>query len=160
MNLTEPTESPSAVETPEEISASRIAKVVPGKWGSVWLFVRSDLSSLGRSWLCRGFFLASVIITVLELKGMQAQQKAASQMLEAVYATFLLVWMHGVIFIAGAALSRESDCLNDAVLSRGVTRGEYIIGKLIARCVAILLMLAAVLLPCSIWAIRQDTLVR
>ena len=70
--------------------------------------------------------------TVLELKGMQAQQKAASQMLEAVYATYLLVWMHGVIFIAGAALSRESDCLNDAVLSRGVAgvRGATLIVNL------------------------------
>lgn len=115
---------------------------------------------MARSWLCRGFFLAAVLLTMLELKGMQAQQKAASQMLEAVYATYLLVWMHGVIFIAGAALSRESDCLNDAVLSRGVTRGEYIGGKLIARCLAILFMVLAVLLPTSIWAIRQDKLVR
>ncbi len=115
---------------------------------------------MARSWLCRGFFLASVVITVLELKGMQAGQKAASQMLEAVYATYLLVWMHGVIFIAGSALAREADCLNDAILSRGVTRGEYIMGKLLGRCLAIVLLIAGTLLPMSIWAIRQDKLVR
>jgi len=115
---------------------------------------------MARSWLCRGFFLASVVITVLELKGMQAGQKAASQMLEAVYATYLLVWMHGVIFIAGSALAREADCLNDAILSRGITRGEYIIGKLLARCLAIVFLIAGTLLPTSIWAIRQDKLVR
>jgi multidrug resistance efflux pump len=118
------------------------------------------LEAIARSWLCRGFLLASALLTVLEFKGMQAEQKVASQMLEVVYCTYLVVWMHGVIFIAGAALAREADCLNDAILSRGVTRGEYIVGKLTARCLAILLMIGGVLLPTSFWAIRQDKLVR
>jgi multidrug efflux pump subunit AcrA (membrane-fusion protein) len=120
----------------------------------------ADLSVMSRSWLCRGFVLASALLSVLALKGMQAEQKVASQMLEAVYATYLLVWMHGVIFIAGAALSREQDCLNDAILSRGITRGEYITGKLIARSLAVFTMIGVILVPCSFWAIRQDTLVR
>jgi len=91
---------------------------------------------------------------------MQAGQKAASQMLETVYATYLLIWMHGIIFIAGSALAREAECLNDAILCRGVTRGEYIGGKLISRCLATLFLVAGVLLPTSIWAIRQDKLLR
>ena len=132
----------------------------PSRWQSVWLFAKSDLSSMARSWLCRGFLLASILISVLELKGMQAEQKVASQMLEALYVTYLLVWMHGVIFIAGAALSREADCLNDAILCRGVTRGEYIGGKLLARCLAVILMIGGILLPASLWATRQDKLVR
>jgi multidrug efflux pump subunit AcrA (membrane-fusion protein) len=135
-------------------------RIVPGHWQSVWLFVRADLAAIARSWLCRGFLLASALLTMLELKGMQAKQQPASQMLEAVYATYLLVWMHGVVFIAGAALMREADCLNDAILSRGVTRAEYILGKLISRCLAILFIVGGVLLPTSIWAIRQDKLVR
>jgi multidrug resistance efflux pump len=101
-----------------------------------------------------------VLATVLELKAMQAEHKVASQMLETVYATYLLIWMHGVIFIAGGALAREADCLNDAILCRGVTRGEYITGKLAARCLAILVMIGGILLPTSFWAIRQDKLVR
>jgi multidrug resistance efflux pump len=141
-------------------SATKAARRPPTRWQSIRLFIRADLAAMARSWLCRGFFLASVVITVLELKGMQAGQKAASQMLEAVYATYLLVWMHGVIFIAGSALAREADCLNDAILSRGITRGEYIIGKLLARCLAIVFLIAGTLLPTSIWAIRQDKLVR
>jgi len=151
---------PEAVNAqPSEETDSRPRKM-PGRWASTWLFVRGDLGAIARSWLCRGFLLVSVILTTLELKGMQASQQPASQMLEAVYATYLLVWMHGVVFIAGAALMRETDCLNDAILSRGVTRGEYILGKLIARCLAILFMIGGVLLPTSIWAIRQDKLVR
>jgi hypothetical protein len=133
---------------------------IPGRWKSTWLFVRLDLAGMAKSWLCRGFLLVSVVITLLALKGMQAEQKNAGQMLEAVYATYLLVWMHGVVFIAGSALARESDCLNDAILCRGVTRGEFINGKIIARCLAILLVLGGVLVPASFWAIRQDKLVR
>ncbi len=132
----------------------------PTRGDSIRMFIRADLASITRSWLCRGLFLASLVLTLLALKGLQAEQKPACQMLQVVYTTYLLVWMHGVIFIAGAALTRESDCLNDAVLSRGVTRGEYILGKLISRCLAVNLMIGGVLLPASIWAIRQDKLVR
>src|SRR5664279_6576752 len=81
-------------------TATKAERRPPTRWQSICLFVRADLAAMARSWLCRGFFLASVVITVLELKGMQAGQKAASQMLEAVYATYLLVWMHGVIFLS------------------------------------------------------------
>jgi multidrug efflux pump subunit AcrA (membrane-fusion protein) len=145
---------------PNGPEAAAPARRVPSQWASVRLLALMDLDSVWRSWLCRGFLLASVVVTVLALKSLQAQQKAASQMLEVLYATYLLIWMHGVIFIAGGAFSREQDCLNDAVLSRGITRGEYIGGKLLARCLAIFLLLGGVLLPCSFWAIRQDQLVR
>lgn len=159
--------SPPATPPPETASAAveesrpeLAARRLPGRWQSTWLFVTTDLAAMARSWLCRGFVLASVVLTVLELKGMQAEQKPASQMLEAVYATYLLVWMHGIIFIAGSTMAREADCLNDAILCRGVTRGEYIMGKLISRCLAMFLVVGGVLLPTSIWAIRQDKLVR
>jgi multidrug resistance efflux pump len=147
-------------DVPEALPSLPDGRKTPSRWQTIWLFVRTDLEAVWRSWLCRGFLLTSALITLLELKGMQGEQKAASQMLEAVYATYLLVWMHGVIFIAGAALMRESDCLNEAILCRGVTRGEYIAGKLTARCLAVVMMVAGVLLPSSFWAIRQDKLVR
>lgn len=133
---------------------------VPGRLQSVTTLAQADVASLWRSWLCRGFLLTTAVITVLTLKGMQAEQKVASSMLEAVYGMYLLVWMHGVVFIAGGALSREQDCLNEAILSRGVTRGEYVTGKLVARSLAVLAMIGGVLLPGSFWAIRQDQLVR
>ena len=147
----------SLPETPPSLKGGR---KTPSHWQSIWMFVRADLDAVWRSWLCRGFLVISALLTLLELKGMQAEQKAASQMLEAVYATYLLVWMHGVVFIAGAAFMREADCLNEAILCRGVTRGEYITGKLTARCLAIVMMISCVLLPSSFWAIRQDKLVR
>ncbi len=163
MSSEDPTPSAVAALRPDDATppgARAPGRVLPGRVRSTLLFARGDLQALGGSWLCRGFLLASGLLTVLELKDMQAEQKVASQMLEAVYATYLLVWMHGVIFIAGGALTREMDCLNDAILSRGVTRGEYISGKLLARCLAVLLLLGGVLLPTSLWAIRQDKLVR
>jgi len=132
----------------------------PGRLRSVGLVIRSDLQTVAGSWLSRGFLLASGLLTVLTLKGLQAEQKAASQMLEVVYASYLLIWMHGVVFIAGGAFAREQHCLNDAILSRGLTRGEYIGGKLLARCLAVVLMVGGVLLPASFWAVRQDQLVR
>ncbi|MBU6401216.1 MAG: HlyD family efflux transporter periplasmic adaptor subunit [Verrucomicrobia bacterium] len=155
-----PRVTPPHTAEPNPAASLARARRLPSRWRSILLFVRTDLEAVGRSWLCRGFLVASALVTVLELKGMQAEQKVASQMLEAVYVTYLLVWMHGVIFIAGGALAREIDCLNDAILCRGVTRGEYIVGKLAARWLAVFAMIAGVLLPTSFWAIRQDKLVR
>jgi hypothetical protein len=136
------------------------ARRFPGTLRSVRLLAAADLDALARSWLARGFLLASGMLTVLALKGMQAEQKPASQMLEVLYVTYLLIWMHGVIFVAGGAFAREQDCLNDAILSRGLTRSEYLTGKLVARLLAILLLVGGVLLPASFWAIRQDQLLR
>src|SRR5437762_1077386 len=128
----------AATEQEEAQSRVEAKRRLPSRWQAICLLTRADLGSLARTWLCRGFFIASVVITLLELKGMQAKQQPASQMLEAVYVTYLVVWMHAVIFIAGAALMREADCLNDAILSRGATRGEYIIGKILSRSLAVL----------------------
>ncbi|MBM3839835.1 MAG: HlyD family efflux transporter periplasmic adaptor subunit [Verrucomicrobia bacterium] len=133
---------------------------VPSRWHSILVLTLADLDVVWRSWLCRGFLLASALITVLELKSLQAHQQAASQMLEVIYTTYIVVWMHGIVFIAGGALSREQDCLADGILSRGITRGEYMSGKLAARSLAILLLIGLVLLPSSFWAIRQDQLIR
>lgn len=159
-NQESPTNAEAALPSLPANAGAKLARALPNRWQSIGLFVRIDMTSMARSWLCRGFLLVSCLLTVLALKGMQAEQKSAGQMLEAVYATYLLVWMHGIVFIAGSALAREGDCLNDAILCRGVTRGEYITGKLISRCLAVLLMVGGVLLPTSIWAIRQDKLVR
>ena len=102
----------------------------------------------------------TLLVSVLTLKSMQAEQAVASRMLEALYSTYVLIWMHGIIFIAGAALMREQDCVGDAILSRGITRSEYIGAKLISRILVTLFLLGSVILPASFWAIRQDQLVR
>ena len=133
---------------------------LPTRWQSILILTRLDLGALWHSWLCRGFFLVSAFLTMLTLKGMQSEEAVAAHMLDGVYATYILVWMHVVIFVSGGALTREQDCLNNAILSRGVTRGEYIGSKMVARTAALLFMIVGVLLPASFWAIRQDALVR
>ena len=139
---------------------SATQRIVPSRFASVRTLIQSDLSACARSWLVRGFLAVSAFVSLLALKGMQADQAAASRILETIYSTYILVWMHGVVFIAGSALLREQDCLGDAILSRGITRGEYIIAKLVARGFVTLSTIAVVLLPASFWAMRQDALIR
>ena len=82
-----------------------------------------------------------MVLTVLELKGMQAGQKAASQMLEAVYATYLLVWMHGGdLYRRLGARPRGRLSERRDTFARGQT-GSALIGKLLARCLAIVLLI-------------------
>ena len=131
-----------------------------GRGRTIRMLMGVDMRAMLGSWLVRGFFLTSAALSLLALKGMQAEQKVASEMLEAVMASYVVLWMHAVIFIAGGALSREQHCLNDAILCRGITRGEYLGGKILARCLMVGLLIVGVLLPAGFWAIRQDQLVR
>lgn len=161
MNTATPSPKAEGVVSSAQTELRRpVRKHPPSRWRTVFILVQGDLSSMARSWLVRGFFLISAIITVLQLKGMQANKDVASQMLEAVYSMYILIWMHAVVFIAGGALAREQDCLGDAILSRGITRGEYMGSKLVARCFATVFLIALILLPASFWAMRQDKLVR
>lgn len=146
--------------TPPPGQSGTTPEPVTGRWKTIRILMGVDMRSMLGSWLVRGFFLFSAALSILALKGMQAEQKVASQMLEAVFATYVVLWMHAVIFIAGGALAREQHCLSDAILSRGITRGEYLGGKLLARCLMIGLLIIGVLLPSGFWAIRQDQLVR
>lgn len=158
---TEPTAHPLVAEARSEDGAAQPPfRRPPSRWRSLWILTLADLGAMSRSWLVRGFLLVSAVITVLQLKGMQANKDVASRMLEIVYTTYIVIWMHAVVFIAGGALARESDCLGDGILSRGITRGEYIGSKLLARSLAILFLLGFILVPSSFWAIRQDKLVR
>ena len=147
-------------EVPPPSRPDVVTESVSGRWNTIWILLGADMQSMLGSWLVRGFFMISVTITILALKGMQAEQKVASQMLETVFATYIVLWMHAVIFIAGSALVREQHCLNNAILCRGVTRVEYLGGKLLARCLMIALLIISVLLPSGFWSIRQDQLVR
>ena len=145
---------------PDLTTQSASPRRVPSFLASLRILAFTDLSACLRSWLTRGFILITAAVSVLALKSMQAEQAAASRMLETLYATYLLVWMHGVVFMAGSALTREQDCLSDAILSRGITRSEYITSKLLARGLITLMMIGLVILPASFWAMRQDALVR
>ncbi len=149
-----------SIEAPPPGQSGSAQEAVSSRWKTIRILMGVDMRSMLGSWLVRGFFLASAALSILSLKGMQAEQKVASQMLEAVFATYVVLWMHAVIFIAGGALAREQHCLNDAILSRGITRGEYLGGKLLARCLMIALLIVGVLLPSGFWAVRQDQLVR
>lgn len=66
----------------------------PGRWATIGMLTRGDAFAMTGSWLVRGFALVTGIATVLTLKGMQAEQRAASQMLEAVYASYVAVGSH------------------------------------------------------------------
>jgi hypothetical protein len=63
---------------------------------------------------------------------MQAEQRPRARCLNALrqLSAGLVARRH---LHAGGAFAREQDCLNDAILSRGLTRGEYFSGKLVAR---------------------------
>ena len=153
------TSDPSSTEPASVASKSRPSDV-PSPLETLLVLTRSDLGACARSWLVRGFLAISMLVSILAMKSMQAEQAPASRMLETLYSTYILIWMHGVIFIAGSALLREQDCLGDAILSRGITRAEYILSKLISRILTTHLVIGLVILPASFWAVRQDQLVR
>ncbi len=121
--------------------------------------LRYDASQLARSWLVRIWVAALVAPAVLlVVVAFTNETEVASEVL-AFYMRFVLVLLSvfAVSFIAVAAVSGESDVIADSILSRSVTRTEYISAKIVARLGATLGVYFGVMVPVSYLVIRGAT---
>jgi hypothetical protein len=98
---------------------------------------KADLSSLGRTWVFRGWLIALAISELLTLSGALASGRSgaipASLVLSMSLQGFLFVWSTFVIFLSAGSVSAESDMVTDGILSRACTRTQYIGAKLLSR---------------------------
>ncbi len=94
--------------------------------------VEEDLNSLVRSWAVRiwlGLMTAHLMITVVSA----GYEGTAADALAGLLATFPLIWSIFVIINCAGAVSSETGVMADSVLSKAVTRYDYILAKLASR---------------------------
>ncbi|MBM4416657.1 MAG: hypothetical protein FJ035_10600 [Chloroflexi bacterium] len=98
------------------------------------VLLRYDLGQMSRSWIARAW-IALLVLPALFLVGVAASEnELASQTMWAYIAAVLapLSWLAVSIYSA-SAVNGESNVLADAILSKSVTRSEYLSAKLVSR---------------------------
>jgi hypothetical protein len=75
--------------------------------------------------------------------------------LASLLATYPLIWSTFAIIVSGGAVSSEAGLVADSILSKSVTRYEYVLAKLSSRLVAVLGVYLLVVLPWSLLVLRQ-----
>ncbi len=116
--------------------------------------LKHELGSLLASWLVRFWFLATVVLTLLILAANWGAAQTAP-MLQAilfpylVFPWFLVAMVLGISPVTGSRL----DSLSDGILSRPVTRYEYLLAAWAARVIAVLGVYLVVMAPVGLLAV-------
>lgn len=121
-----------------------------------WLhLVRIDLGELGRSRSARAWALlliaGAAYLAVVASRERELASETLGFYMQAVLAP--LAWL-AVSFLSASAVSGETDVIADSILSRSVSRGEYILAKIAARIGAVLAVCLAVPIPFAYFVVR------
>jgi hypothetical protein len=116
--------------------------------------LRYELGSLWSGWLVRLWLIAAGLFALLWLGANWAQLPSAilisSLMLPfLVFPWFLIVVLLGISPVTGSRL----DALADGILSRPITRYEYLLASWAARVVTVLAVFFLVIAPCVVLAV-------
>ena len=117
--------------------------------------LRYDIAQLARSWLVRIWILLLVVPAAFWGVVAAAEGELASETL-AFYTGFVLapLSVFAGTFIAVGAIAGEASVIADSILSRSVTRMEYMSAKIVARLGVMLGIYLGVMLPFSYLIIR------
>ena len=124
--------------------------------------VRRDLEQLIGSWLLRGWVVLLASPAAFLVVVAAREDELASETLAAYVAAVLapLSWIV-ISVLGGTAVSGEAGTIADAILSKSVTRSEYIWAKITSRLVVFMSIYCAVIIPFAYlierYAISNDT---
>ena len=130
--------------------AGSISRVGLSMMPSLAIFDREG-RDLWSSWLVRLWLAAAALMAFLTLSANWPQMQTAPLVASLlfpflVFPWFLMVIMLGITPVSGARL----DALADGILSRPITRYEYLLACWLARVVVVLSIYLAVILPAAI----------
>src|SRR3984957_19214249 len=135
------------------------------RWLPYWAVFQADVHQTLRSWVYRTWVLLSLLATAGYLLYRYAPYHEAGLIQSAAgYLSDLLRWtLLGsaalVIVLTGGSISSERGTVADSVLSRGISRYQYFMGKWHARLAAVLvtyLILGAIALIGSLVFLHED----
>jgi len=119
--------------------------------------LRYDVGQLARSWLVRlwiGLLVVPALFVVIVAAN--STEKASETLAAYIAAGLVPVSAVVIAIVSGAAVSAESSVAADAILSRAVTRSEYIAAKVTSRLAMTVLVFAAVVIPFAYLIVRYS----
>jgi ABC-type transport system involved in multi-copper enzyme maturation permease subunit len=135
------------------------------RWLPYWAVFQADVRQTLQSWVYRAWILVSVLVTAGYLLYRYGAQREGSVLQPASHlVNDLLYWtllgsVTLIIVLTAGSISSERGTLADSVLSRGISRYQYFLGKWHARVVAVLatfFLLAAAALAGSHFLLHED----
>jgi hypothetical protein len=119
--------------------------------------LRYDVGQLARSWLVR-LWIGLLVVPALFIVVVAANstEKASETLAAYIAAGLVPVSALVIAIVSAAAVSAESSVAADAILSRSVTRSEYIAAKVTSRLAMTVLVFAAVAIPFAYLIVRYS----
>lgn len=117
--------------------------------------LQADLTQMVKSWTVRIWLGLSALLALVSLPNALSSQTTSSESLASLLAVYPLVWSTFAIIVSGGAISSEAGLVADSVLSKSVTRYEYVLAKLTSRLVTVLGVYLVVVLPWALILLRQ-----
>jgi ABC-type transport system involved in multi-copper enzyme maturation permease subunit len=146
------------------MEASTTKPVSYNRWLPYWAVFQADIHQTMRSWIYRFW----VVVSVLALVGYLLYRLGPVHIHNILDSTpqfmgDLLRWtvvssLSLIVVLAAGAISGERGTLADSILSRGISRYQYFLGKWHARLVVVLstyLILSSLALICSLFLLHE-----
>lgn len=117
--------------------------------------MENDLNNMVHSWAVR-IWLVLVALQALVTLPASMSEETPPQALANVLGTYPLIWSTFAIVISAGAVASEAGVVADSVLSKAVTRYEYILAKMLSRVLTVLGVYLLVAVPSALLAHRYD----
>jgi hypothetical protein len=120
-----------------------IAKPKINRWLPYWAVLQSDLRQTIHGWVYRVWVLATLLAAIgFLLYRVGVDREAGIMQSASTFISDLLRWsvvgsIAPIIVLAGGCISSERGIMADSVLSRGISRYQYFLGKWHARLVTV-----------------------
>jgi ABC-2 type transport system permease protein len=146
-------------------STPAIKTVTIKRWLPYWAVFQSDTRQTLQSWVYRTWVLVSVFSAVgYMLYRVGVYREAGIIQQASTLVSDLLRWcifgsLTLVIVLAAGSISAERGTLADSVLSRGISRYQYFLGKWHARLATVLgtfMLMGVLVLGCSFFLLHED----
>ncbi len=109
--------------------------------------MEADLvNSIARSWAVRGWLALMALQAIITVPS-STNDSTAADALAGLLGTFPLIWSLFVIVNTSGAVSSEAGVVADSILSKSVTRYEYILAKMASRLVMVIGFYLLITLP-------------
>ncbi|HVB12186.1 MAG TPA: hypothetical protein VNE86_03565 [Nitrososphaerales archaeon] len=118
----------------------------------------ADMSTLFRSKLTFAWFIAAIFLELVRVLG-SGSAGTTSSVVSAGLSDFVLIWSLIMIGMTASAVSSESGEFADSVMSKSVTRFDYLFAKFSSRIIYVLAMygaISAVIVGLTLGIVKND----
>ena len=125
------------------------------RWMAFSALLEHDLKTMTRSWVVRIWALLTIALALITIPA-GLNEGPISEALAGLLGAYPIVWSTVAILTSAGAVSSEAGVVADSILSKAVTRYDYILAKFAGRLITVLGVYLLVVVPASYLFLRAD----